>query len=367
MVYTGGGIMKVLLYNRSWRFVKQSGVGHAILHQKEMLNTVGVETTHEWDEDADVIHINTVFPDSLFAIWKARRRGMKIIVYAHSTMEDFRNSFPLSNTLAPLFLKWIRFLYQKGDLVLTPTPYAKSLLEGYGVTRPIEAISNGVDLERFSPGPGKRELFRERYGIDRKATVVSSAGLFIERKGILDFLELARRMPEVSFLWFGRTPRSLMTLRIKRAMRAIPSNVRFPGFLDQETLSRAYCASDMFLFPSYEETEGIVVLEALSSNVPVIVRDIPVYSSWLTHEKDAYKAKDLKEFESAVKKIRSGALPYLPAFGHKVVQRRSLPRIGERLVEIYQRYGIKVGTPGNERLQHPYRLAIESLVQTIRS
>ena len=43
----------------------------------------------------------------------------------------------------------------------------------------------------------------------------------------------------------------------------------------------AYCGADAFAFFSYEETEGIVVLEALSCEIPVIVRDIPVYEKWL--------------------------------------------------------------------------------------
>ena len=40
-------------------------------------------------------------------------------------------------------------------------------------------------------------------------------------------------------------------------------------------------AADAFFFPSREETEGIVVLEALASHQDVVVRDIPVYKGWL--------------------------------------------------------------------------------------
>ena len=61
-------------------------------------------------------------------------------------------------------------------------------------------------------------------------------------------------------------------------------------------LLRCLLWADAFFFPSYEETEGIVVLEALSSYQQVILRDIPVYEGWLIHGKNCYKGKDNDEF-----------------------------------------------------------------------
>ena len=43
---------------------------------------------------------------------------------------------------------------------------------------------------------------------------------------------------------------------------------------------------------SKEETEGIVILEALAMKIPTLIRDIPVYEGWLTDSKDVYKAKN---------------------------------------------------------------------------
>lgn len=56
-------------------------------------------------------------------------------------------------------------------------------------------------------------------------------------------------------------------------------------------------------FFSYEETEGIVVLEALSCEIPVIVRDIPVYEGWLTDGEQVRKASNLDSYEQAVRDI----------------------------------------------------------------
>lgn len=335
-------IMKVMLYEGSWNLVKKSGVGQALLHQKAMLEAMGIPTTGSWKERAEVIHINTIFPDSLFAIWKARRRGMSVVSYAHSTMEDFKHSFPFSDALAPLFRRWIRFLYQQGDLIVTPTPYSKRILESYGIAKPIHVISNGVDTKRFSPNLQKRQAFRTQLGIGESEKMVIGVGHFIERKGILDFIELAKRLPGVQFFWFGYTPSSLLTQNVKKAFQALPVNIRFPGYIDQEALSQAYCAADLFLFPSHEETEGIVVLEALSSGVPVIVRDIPVYQMWLTDAQEVYKARSMDDFMQLLSSFEAGTLENLTQKGRAVAEQRSIGAIGSILAALYEELGVKV-------------------------
>ena len=95
---------------------------------------------------------------------KAKKCGKKVVYHAHSTKEDFQNSFTGSNLIAPLFKKWIMKCYQTGDLILTPTNYSKSLLEGYGIKNQIEVISNGVDTTLFQKNMLVREKFRNKYG-----------------------------------------------------------------------------------------------------------------------------------------------------------------------------------------------------------
>lgn len=118
--------MKVRLYTGSLKLVEKSGVGQALHHQKAMLDSVQMENTYENDRDVVLIHINTIFPDSLFMALLARLRKQKVIYYAHSTKEDFCNSFRLSNAVAPLFKKWIKVCYETGTVIITPTEYSKS-------------------------------------------------------------------------------------------------------------------------------------------------------------------------------------------------------------------------------------------------
>lgn len=328
--------MRVHLYMGSYDTVKKSGVGQAICHQKAMLQSAGAEVTEQWQGGADAVQINTVFPGSVLAALRARRRGELVVYYGHSTMQDFRNSFVGSNLLSRLFLRWICFCYNLGDIILTPTPYSRGILESYHLKRPIYSISNGVDTSFFAPSAAQRTAFRAHYGLKEGDKAVISVGHFMERKGILDFIELARRMPSVQFFWFGYTDPALVPGKIKAAMQNKTENLHFPGFLDQAALRQAYCGADAFCFCSQEETEGIVVLEALACGVPVIVRDIPVYADWLENGKNVYKADSTQGFAQTLAALLDGTLPDLTSSGREVAQSRSLANVGQKLLDIYQ-------------------------------
>ncbi|MDY6282024.1 MAG: glycosyltransferase [Erysipelotrichaceae bacterium] len=332
--------MSVFLYQGGFRIVQKSGVGQAIVHQKQALEAAHIPVTTQFSADTQVIPINTVFPDSLLkALW-ARRHGIKIVYYAHSTMEDFRNSFACSNVLAPFFRRWLLLCYVQGDVILTPTEYSKQLLLSYGIDKPVYSISNGVAADYFRFQKQRRTAFRQAYHLAAEAPVVISVGHMIERKGILDYIELARRMPDVTFFWFGYTKPWLLPKKVRHAIHSAPDNLIFAGYVNQDQLLDAYCGADVFAFLSKEETEGIVVLEALAAGTPTVVRDIPVYEGWLKDHESVYKAKDLDSFESTIRQMLDGTLPDLSGKGRAVALERSFPKIGQQLVSIYAAEGI---------------------------
>lgn len=328
--------MKVYLHTGMKRLYEKSGVGRAIEHQKAILSDAGAEIAKRMDADVDIVHINTVFPDAFFAALRARVAGKLVICYGHSTMEDFRNSFKGSNAFAPFFRRWITFCYNLGDIVITPTEYSRRLLLGYGVKKPVYALSNGIDTTYFRPDASWRRQFRARYQIPEEQKVVMSVGHYIERKGILEFIELARKKPGTLFFWFGYTNLKLVPAAVRRAIENAPENVRFAGYVDREALREAYCGCDLFCFMSREETEGIVVLEALACGIPVLLRDIPVYEDWLTHGINVYKAADEKEFARLTSCILNKKVPDLTEAGRRTAAQRSLQAVGVRLLQGYQ-------------------------------
>ena len=329
--------MSIYLYRGGEKLVGRSGVGQAIRHQAECLSRCGLPVTDRFAPDTDAVHINTVLPDAVVTALLARLRGRKVVWYGHSTMEDFRGSFRGSDLLAPLFRRWLTFCYGLGDVVLTPTPYSRRLLAGYGLRKPVYSLSNCVDVDFFHPDAAAKDTFRKRYHLGANEKTVISVGHTIARKGLPEFLELARRMPDVRFLWFGWTDPRLVPAAITRAIRNAPPNVLFPGFVDRERLREAYQGADVFAFLSHEETEGIVVLEALACGIPTVLRDIPVYDGWLEDRKTVYKASNPGEFQRIVMDLLAGTLPDLTAAGRQAAEERSLETVGERLKDIYRK------------------------------
>ena len=86
---------------------------------------------------------------------------------------------------------------------------------------------------------------------------------------------------------------------------------------------------------SYEETEGIVVLEALACEIPTIVRDIPVYDDWLENGKQVYKADAIKEFKQKLREIFQKDVSRMKAEERKTACDKSLKKVEERLQSLY--------------------------------
>lgn len=106
----------------------------------------------------------------------------------------------------------------------------------------------------------------------------------------------------------------------------------------EKMLRDAYCGADAFAFFSYEETEG---MEALSCEIPVVVRDIPVYERWLTDGVQVRKATDLDSYEQAIRGILSGEpreeVRRRTRAGRSLAEEHSMQATGEKLYQIEQK------------------------------
>ncbi len=329
--------MRVLLYTEGLKTVGKSGLGKAIKHQQKALEYEHIDYTLNPDDDYDILHINTYFPKSYFLAKRAKKRGKKIVYHAHSTEEDFRDGFIFCRQIAPLFKKWLIKCYSLGDVIVTPTPYSKHLLENYkGLEKKkIYAISNGIEIEFFKKDEKLGEKFRKDYHIKKDEKVIIGIGLYIERKGIVDFVELAKRLPEYKFIWFGYSPLSAATKPVRDAVNTKLDNLLFAGYVERDVIRGAMNGCDLYLFPTLEETEGIPIVEACACGTDAIIRDIPIFDGWLQDGKNVYKAKDVDEFESKIKDFFNGKLKSVAKNAYKIAQERDLKYIGKQLHQVY--------------------------------
>ena len=216
----------------------------------------------------------------------------------------------------------------------------KDVLKANGVTE-IEAVGKKFDPslhEAVSLVQDEKlgEKFRKRYGYTKNDKVVFGIGLYIERKGIVDFVELAKRLPEYKFIWFGYSPLMFATRNVKKAVKTKLDNLTFAGYVKQDVIKGAMNGGDLYLFPTLEETEGIPIIEACACMKDAIIRDIPIFDDWLIDGKNVYKAKNVDEFEKKIKDFFEGKLPSVAKESYEVAKERDIKNVGIKLKQIYE-------------------------------
>ncbi len=286
--------------------------------------------------DLELIHTHLFGPGSLALRALARRTDTPLVCHAHVTREDFRDSFRGSNTLAIPLGWYLRWWYSGADLVLTPSEYTRHRLEGYPVTAPIESITNGIDLESMAGYERFRDRYRDRY--DLSGTVVFAVGNVFERKGLSTFCRVAERCPDYEFVWFGEYDTGpLASKAVRRWVRDPPANVTFTGWIEDKR--GAFAAGDIFFFPTFEENQGLVVLEAMATETPVVLRDIPVFREYTTAGEDCLRAEDEAGFIDAIDRLVDdpAVADRLGRRGRETAEEHQLAHVGERLMEIYTR------------------------------
>lgn len=328
--------MKVLLYTENEKILSKSGLGKAIKHQMNALKAVNIEYTTNPKDDFDIAHINFYGLKSYRLAKKLKKQGKKIVYHAHSTEEDFRNSFIFSNQVSKLFKKWLIKCYTLGDAIITPTEYSKKLLQSYGIKNDIYVVSNGVELKNFGHDEKAGREFRKKYNFKKEDKIIVGIGLYIERKGIIDFVELAKQMPKYKFIWFGYSPLIFSRKNVIKAVSTKLDNLIFAGYVEQDTICQALNGCDVYIAPTYEETEGITIIEAASCKTNMVVRDIPVFNGWLENGKNVHKARNVSEFKNKIEEIVSGELPSLVQEAYSIAEERKSENIGEKLKNVYQ-------------------------------
>ncbi len=329
--------IKVLLYCDDSPLQARLRAESAFEKQRKALELAGVEYTLNSKENFDILHMNTVSLSSSIAIDEARRKGARIIYHAHAAEEDYRAFNVFFKFAAPSQRRRIISLYSKADCILVPTPHVRNVLKSYGIEKPVFVVSSGVDFDKFKKSYERERIFRNRFGISDNQKVVICSGGWHERKGVFDFIDIAKDFPDVRFIWFGSSPLSAITPEMRRAiMKKHPDNVLFAGRVQGDAYYGAFSAADAFLFPSYEETEALAVSEAMASQTPVLARNIPSYESWLENGKNCILSDNNSDFKKNLRSVLQKSPSLIVRAGYELAKTRSLENTGNELKKIYK-------------------------------
>lgn len=232
----------------------------------------------------DVIHTHSLFGPGLEALWASRTLNKPLMGTNHTPLSEFLTYSPIkSKFFIKSLLRYCSWYYNRCAYVSAPSNSLLEEMEIYGLNRPHRAISNPLDLKRFSPVSGKTEkeslkntfsfsnhtvLYTGRLAKEKHVDVVIKAVSFVKS-----------RIPDVSLVLTGRGAAE-HRLRILTAELKLERNVKFLGFVDDETYPLIYKASDLFVIMSTAESQSLSLMQAMASGLPVIgakARALPEY------------------------------------------------------------------------------------------
>ena len=180
------------------------------------------------------------------------------------------------------------------DLSLCVSQYWRSQLEQqYQIDAPV--VINGVNTQRFSSQQnGKEAELKQRLGINGSPVCLTIGGIE-PRKNSLKLLEafneVLKDRPQAQLIiaggetLFDYEPYRLKFFNlVKQNQIKLGESLLLPGVIKDEDLPVLYRCADSFVFPSVKEGWGLVLLEAISSGLPIVTSNIPPFTEFLTSD-----------------------------------------------------------------------------------
>jgi glycosyltransferase involved in cell wall biosynthesis len=211
-----------------------------------------------------VVYTNHYLP---LNVWPAAARTGKAPDTARGTASRARDA---------AFYALVTGFANRCDLVTAPTVTALRLLRDHGLRAPSLAVSNGVDLNRFSPGPPD-EALRSKYALPPGRPLVLSVGRLSPEKRADVLVGAIARLPGADdkspVLVLAGTGPDEGRLRSLARHYGVADRVRFPGFVADADLPGLYRLADVFAIASQAELQSLVTMAAMASGLPVVAVD----------------------------------------------------------------------------------------------
>ncbi len=212
--------------------------------------------------DFDVIHAHDwlTYPAGIAA---KNTSGKPLVVHVHATEFD-RSGENINQDVYNIEREGM----MQADKVITVSNYTRNIvITRYGINPDkVFTIYNGADAFKFNTRPKVQKPYKEK--------VVTYIGRITFQKGPEYFVETARKLIQyddnVRFVMAGSGDMFPRIIRLAARYR-IGHKVHFTGFLKGPEVEEVLSYSDVYVMPSVSEPFGISPLEALMSNIPIVI------------------------------------------------------------------------------------------------
>ncbi len=291
------------------------------------------------DEEFDIIHGHS--PPPLSCFFAAKYSHKADIPFALTYHCDLELPFLFGPLMVQIYQRTLAtYTVKKSQGIITTT-------DTYGATsrtvwqEDARVIPNAVDAHTFNPhndGSG----VRKKHGIADREKVVLYVGRIVYHKGLQYLVESARYLDKGVKYIIGGSGDYMEELKNTVERFGLEDRVIFPGRIPNDELPQYYGASDVFVLPSVSRLEafGIVALEAMASEVPVVVSDIPGVREVIIEGRHGLLAEPMKAIDIAGK-VRTilenpGLAKRMGRAGREVVlERYTWDIVAEQIEEFY--------------------------------
>ena len=241
----------------------------------EQLRREGIEVDIDKPKhkDYDLIHVHNAYPID-FIKTKLKLVRCPVICTTHMTPRELEGLMP--KTMVKLSRHYIKFFYKRCAKIICSSMRIKNDVDtNMGLSDRTVFLMNSIDTSKFHRDEKLGEEFLKKYSIDKK--MVLCVASIQKRKGVFDFVKIAKSLPQYQFVWTGTIP-DVFTLREKEKIEKIANgtteNLIFTGGMPHNELRSAYSAADLFLSPTFSETFGLTLVESATAGLPVLARKI---------------------------------------------------------------------------------------------
>jgi len=288
----------------------------------------------------DVIHIHSPFLLGASGARLGKRLGIPVVFTYHTLYEEYIHYFPgANNSVKHYLIRRTRNFCNNCSAVITPSSGLKKLLHQRGVRVEMRVIPTGIELSRFTLG--SKEKFLQEWGIPKNHRILLYTGRLGKEKNLELLLQsyriLRQARKDLSLVIVGSGPYE-QKLRDLISAGSDPG-VILTGRLQNQALADAYQAADLFVFPSVTETQGLVLLEAMSVGLPVVSAISYGSQDVVVSGENGYLVEpEAGEIASAVARILDNPELYstMTQNSRRTARQFSIERMAEKTLKLYE-------------------------------
>jgi glycosyltransferase involved in cell wall biosynthesis len=295
-------------------------------------------------KNIQIVHVHHPFWMGKKGLRLAKIYNCPLVLTYHTRLEKYAHYVPINNRIFKNFLSHliIKNFARKCDLIIAPTLDAKDYLRNIGVKTQIEVIPTGVDFELYrSVDSNEIDHLHSMYRSGKEFILLSVSRLSKEKNlyFLIDGIIALKKITKIAFklLIIGDGEEKEHIEKYVNA-HGLSEIVFFVGAVEPTKLCKYYMFSDIFVFASTSETQGLVLLEAMAGKNPVVairssgIDDIIIneYNGFKTAENTnewALKIKYIMENKSICEKLSENAFEYSKKY--------TLENIADRIAKLY--------------------------------